>query len=116
MYSLKREEYMADFNVIARRALSENDYRIFRFTFLLGADWMAVCSRLNLDRGNYFHAVYRIEAILGRNFAELEPYPLYPLDEYFGGAVRKQSFSELRRNMASPRIRRLRDERLPMTA
>jgi len=116
MYSLKREEYMADFNVIARRALTVNDYRVFRFTFLLGADWMAVCSRLNLDRGNFFHAVYRIEAILGRNFAELEPYPLYPLDEYFGGAVRKQSIAEVRRNMGDSRIRPHRQDRLPMTA
>jgi hypothetical protein len=26
---------------------------------------------------------------LGRTFAELQPYPLYPLDDYFGGTVQR---------------------------
>jgi hypothetical protein len=115
-YSLKREEYMADFCLITRRALSENDHRIFRYTFLLGADWTLACKRLNLDRGTYYHHVYRIQGILGRNYAEMKPYPLYPLDEYFGGQVRKQAVSELRRRLAPPRLHRRREERLPMTA
>ena len=38
-----------------------------------------------MDRGTFFHSVYRIEHKLGRVFAELEPYALFPLDEYFGG-------------------------------
>jgi hypothetical protein len=42
-----------------------------------------------MDRGNFFHAIYRIEKLLGRAFSELQPYPLYPLDEYFGGTVRR---------------------------
>ena len=42
-----------------------------------------------MDRGNFFHAIYRIERTLGRAFSEIRPYPLYPLDEYFGGTVRK---------------------------
>src|SRR5215831_17381653 len=46
-YSLKREEYLADFNMIARRCLTENDYRLFRFTFILGADSNLCCRRLN---------------------------------------------------------------------
>jgi hypothetical protein len=29
--------------------------------------------------------VYRIEAKLGKVFRELQPYSLYPLDEYFHG-------------------------------
>ena len=107
---------MADFCLATRRSLSENDYRIFKYAFLLGAGWTLACSRLNLDRGTYFHHVYRIQGILGRSFAELAPYPLYPLDEYFGGHIRKQASSELRSDMAKPRIRRIRDERLPMTA
>jgi hypothetical protein len=116
MYSLKREEFMADFYLATKRSLSENDYRIFKYTFLLGADATLCCQKLNLDRGDYFHHVYRIQGILGRSFAELEPYPLYPLDQYFGGNVRKESMTELRTAMAKPRLRRMRDERLPMTA
>ena len=38
-----------------------------------------------MDRGNFFHAVYRIEQKLGKVFRELKPYALFPLDEYFHG-------------------------------
>jgi hypothetical protein len=38
-----------------------------------------------MDRGNFFHAVYRIEQKLGRVFRELEPYALFPVNEYFHG-------------------------------
>ena len=80
---------MADFCLVSRRVLDDEEHRIFRFHFLLGADWRLCCRRLNMDRGNFFHSVYRIEQKLGRAFAELRPYALYPLDEYFGGAIRK---------------------------
>lgn len=115
-YGLKREEYTADFYLATRRSLSENDYRLFKYAFLLGADWKLACERLNMDRGSFFHHVYRVQGILGRSFAELKPYPLYPLDEYFGGHIRKEAASELRSTMSKPRLRRVRDERLPMTA
>jgi len=42
-----------------------------------------------MDRGEFFHNIYRIEQKLGRAFAELKPFPLYPLDEYFGGMAHK---------------------------
>jgi hypothetical protein len=90
MYSRKREEYMADFCLVSRRALDESEQKIFRYYFLLGADWRLCCRQLKMDRGNFFHAIYRIERILGRTFSELEPYALYPLDEYFGGTSRKE--------------------------
>ena len=41
-----------------------------------------------MSRGNFFHAVYRIEQKLGRMFRELQPYPLFPLDDYFNGPSR----------------------------
>jgi hypothetical protein len=64
------------------------EYRLFRFHFLLGADWKLCARRLGVDRGNFYHAVYRIEQKLGRTFRELQPYPLFPLDEYFHGPSR----------------------------
>jgi hypothetical protein len=39
---------------------------------------------LELTRGNFFHAVYRLEQKLGRVFLELRPYSLFPR-EYFSG-------------------------------
>jgi hypothetical protein len=86
-WGMKSEEYMADFFLVTRRALDESEFRLFRFHFLLGADWKLCCRRLGMDRGNFFHAVYRVEEKLGRVFRELQPYGLYPLDEYFGGSV-----------------------------
>lgn len=88
VYSRKDEEYLADFCLVSRRVLSESDHQIFRFHFLLGADWKLCCQRLNMDRGSFYHQVYRIQERLGRVFAELEPYALFPLDEYFGGSSR----------------------------
>ncbi len=83
------EEYVADFHLVTKRSLDEAEYKIFKFHFLLGADWKLCCRQLNMDRGTFFHAVYRIQQKLGRIFRELEPFALFPLDEYFGGSVRK---------------------------
>jgi hypothetical protein len=82
-WGMKNEEYVADFCLTDERTLKPIEYRIFRFHFLLGADWKLCCRRLNMERGNFFHYVYRIEHKLGRVFRELQPYPLFPLDEYF---------------------------------
>ena len=38
-WSRKEEEYMADFTLVSRRVLDVWHYRLFRFHFLLGADW-----------------------------------------------------------------------------
>jgi hypothetical protein len=86
VWGRKDEEYIADFCLVSRRALDDFEYSIFKFHFLLGADWKLCTRRLAVDRGNFFHAVYRIEQKLGRIFIELEPYGLYPLNEYFHGA------------------------------
>jgi hypothetical protein len=94
-YSRKKEEFIADFCLVSRRELDEELYRIFKFHFLLGADWRLCCRRLGMDRGNFFHAVYKIEQQLGRVFASLKPYSLYPLDQYFGGTIRKEAFDPL---------------------
>jgi hypothetical protein len=37
-----------------------------------------------MDWGSFFHAVYRIEAVLGRAMREVEPYPLFPFENCFG--------------------------------
>ena len=90
-YSRKREEYMADFCLVSRRALDDLEYKIFRFHFLLGADWKLCWRQLRMDRGLFFHAVYRIQQKLGRTFAELEPFALFPVEEYFGASTYKVS-------------------------
>lgn len=88
-WARKDEEYAADFCLVSKRTLDETEYQIFKFHFLLGADWKLCCRRLKMDRGNFFHAVYRIQQKLGRVYRELQPYALFPLDEYFGGRILK---------------------------
>ena len=103
---MKDEEFMADFCLVSRRTLDEAEYKIFRFHFLLGADWKMCCRRLGMDRGSFFHQLYRIEQKLGRVYRELRPYALFPLDEYFGGTVRKHSSESSGTILQMPVIRR----------
>ncbi len=88
MWGRKDEEYIADFCLVSRRALDDFEHRVFKYHFLLGADWRLCTRKMKIDRGTFFHSVYRIEQRLGRVFRELQPYGLYPLDEYFRGARR----------------------------
>lgn len=81
----KDEEYIADFVLVSKRTLDAQDWKLVFMHFLLGADWRMCCRQLRMDRGNFFHAVYRIQQKLGRVFRELQPYGLYPLDEYYSG-------------------------------
>jgi hypothetical protein len=88
-WSRTSEDYMADFYLVAKRILAEDEFKVFRFHFLLAADWKLCCRRLNIDRGTFFHTVYRVEQKLGRIYREIRPYSLFPTDEYFGGTIRK---------------------------
>ncbi|MCB1022075.1 MAG: hypothetical protein H6509_09505 [Bryobacterales bacterium] len=83
----KDQEYMADFELTARRVLDPWHLKVFRFHFILGADAALCCRRLRVDRGGFFHAVYRIEALLGEAFVLLRPYALYPPRDYFAVRV-----------------------------
>ena len=89
VWGLKDEEYVADFCLVSRRALSLLEHRIFRYHYLLGADWKLCCRKMNADRGAFFHEIYRIEQKLGRVFRELEPHALFPVDEYFNCSGRQ---------------------------
>jgi hypothetical protein len=87
----KDEEYAADFILVTKRTLSPEEWQIFSWHYLLGADYMLCCRRLKMDRGLYFHSIYRIQQKLGRMYRELEPYGLFPLDEYFNGTQEDES-------------------------
>ncbi len=89
-WGLKQEEYIADFLSVTRNALGAEDYRIFKYRYLLGADWKLCTRKLKMERGPFHHAVYRIQTRLGEVYSQLEPYALYPLDQYFGSNHRTQ--------------------------
>ncbi len=103
VWGRRAEEFCADFELVARRVLADADWRVFWLHFLLGADWKLCCRRLSMVRGNFFHAVYRIERQLGRAFFELAPYPLFPLNNYFSGWVGGRSAVSLFRHSTGGR-------------
>lgn len=106
------EEFIADFCLVSKRYLNEEEHKLFRFHFLLGADWKLCCRQLKMDRGSFFHAVYRVQRKLGRVFRELQPYALYPLDEYFGGSTR-QDLTETPNNVIAMPTSKTRDSLRP---
>ena len=80
----KEEEYMADFELVARRRLDPWHYRLFRYHFLLGAGSGLISRKLGMTRGKFFHAIYWVEEQLGLAYHDLQPYALYPPRAYFG--------------------------------
>jgi hypothetical protein len=82
-YSRKKEEYSADFCLIARRTLEQEEYNLFRFFYLLRADHRMCQRRLNMDANKFHRCLRNIQEKLGRAYAEQQPYGIYPLDEYF---------------------------------
>lgn len=110
----KDEEFICDFTLVSMRSLDAFERKLFRYHFVLGADWKLCARQLHIDRGNFFHAVYRIEQKLGRMFRELEPYALYPLDEYFNGSSKFCRSSQPGRAQTA-RTQIARSQRLPLT-
>lgn len=87
-FSRKTEEYLADFTAISRRNLTPEDYTMFKFHYLLGADVSLVARQLKMSHTNLLYHYARMEAKLGRAFRETEPFSLYPLDQYFSDTAR----------------------------
>lgn len=77
-------EYAADFELAARRVLDAAHYRMFQVTFVRAVPFPASARELALDRGNYFHSVYRIKAAVGKEAYEAR-WPLWPFFRYERG-------------------------------
>jgi hypothetical protein len=114
IWGRKDEEYVADFCLVSRRVLNELEYKIFRFHFLLGAEWRLCCQKLEMERGEFFHHIYRIEQKLGRAFRDVRPYALFPLDEYFAPVMKKNLSAEATRVLHMPKPKTQRPVRPPL--
>lgn len=97
LHSRPNQEFAADFVIVSRRTLGRTSLegQIFQLHFIDLLPWRPCCERLKVDRGTFFHAVYRIEQRLGRAFRELHPYCLYPIDEYFSASVWRKNGTRL---------------------
>ena len=84
----KSEEFRADFVLTAKRTLDASEWRIFAAYYLLGADARLCARQFKMNLDTFKHTRYPIEAKLGRAFREMEPFPLYPVKQYFNPTVR----------------------------
>ena len=80
LYGYKNIEFGADMDLIAKRTLTPMQYFIFTRYHAWGLVWSSVCSAVGMDRGNFFHAVYAIESILGQALMETN---MFPPQKYF---------------------------------
>ena len=55
----KDEEFVADFCLVSRRTLEDFEYLIFKYHYLLGADWKLCCRKLDMPRSNLYKKIER---------------------------------------------------------
>ena len=86
--SFKRAEYAADFILLARRVLAHRpvELAVFEAYHVDGLEWRVAVPRVNrilhpprpLNRGSFFHAVYRAESLIAAAIVASQPYSLFP--------------------------------------
>ncbi len=82
-FSFDLECFLADFVLVAKRALSADEFRFFSAAYLSGADWKRAHESVGMNRAHFIDVCNRVEATLGRAFSETRPFALFPLDAYF---------------------------------
>ena len=83
-YGMPLADYVIDFDQTARRALTRHQLALLSLYHIAGQPWHVCAPKLRLDRGEFFHQVYRTERLLGCALMETTP-PLYPKARYFAG-------------------------------
>jgi hypothetical protein len=84
-WSMKRPEYVAEVELLAKRTLSYDEWLVWRAYHCRGLEWREACATLGgMNKGELYHCVYRVEAKMGRAAREVQPYALYPIAEYYG--------------------------------
>lgn len=82
-YSRADEEFAAAFGIAGMRALGGDERLrgVFRLHVLEEREWTGCVKRLRIDRGSFWHYVYRVQELAGRSYRDEG---LYPLSAYFG--------------------------------
>ena len=82
LVDLRRLEWRADFELLARRHLNHTHHRLFRWHYLLGADARLCAGRLGMSSVEFSLAAARVGDILGHLCANERPYAVYPIGSY----------------------------------
>jgi len=75
-------EFRADVELIARRWLDDAHLAVFRACYIDNLEGPPAYARAHQSRGAFYNHLYRLQAHLGRIFAELQPYGLFPPHAY----------------------------------
>lgn len=79
----RQENFLADFILLAKHELSEQNFLIFILYHIQELSWSTIGAKLNMNRDETFRTIYRIEKKLGKVYSLMEPYSLWPLSSYF---------------------------------
>jgi len=79
-FSRRREEFLADAEMVARRALPGTARELFEMRAMKGLHWMGCARRMGLGRTEFFRAEGEMQERIGRAFAEEG---LFPAAQYF---------------------------------
>jgi hypothetical protein len=67
-FALPSVEFRADVELLAKQNLDTLHHRVFTAHYLNGADWRLCTRWLGIDKGTFFHCVYRVAVALGKAF------------------------------------------------
>jgi len=95
MSSRRNEEYIADFEITALKALTPSQKKLFILHFLLGNEYRTCCEATGLTSGQFFHEIYRIQQCAAIALKSARPYPLWPVREYFAGVIRSATAQKM---------------------
>lgn len=83
VFGFRNTEFVADFDLAARRTLDKREQLVLRLYHMEGLQWRLCAKRAGVKEPEFFRYLGRVEAKLGGAFMQLKPYPLYPLHVYF---------------------------------
>lgn len=89
----KGVEFVSDFDIVARRALTSQQLTIIQLMRGMSLSWQEASAeiakgsqgRVVLERAEIMYLLYRAEAELGTALYECRPYALWPVSEYMSG-------------------------------
>ncbi len=86
-YAFPHSEFLADFDIAARKCLAKEDLLILEHHFIQRGEWKRGLALTKLNRGDYYHRVYAVAERMGGYLATLKPFALYPTPAYLAQRV-----------------------------
>lgn len=82
VFGQKQLEFCIDFELTAKQILTAAEWRLFQLHILGRLDWRRCALRLHMDKGTFFHHIYRIQNAVGLGLLINQ---VFPTRQYFDG-------------------------------